>query len=391
VGSACNSDSFDVLAGTRGAALKKNIKKSFFFCIFGLLLVFPAQVKCEERAGRALFVSVIQDPPVLSSRNEISKLIEYARQAHISTLFVQVYRANKAWFPSKVADQTPYASCFKDVKEDPFALLIKQAHCAGIEVHAWINLLSLSTNSKAFIVNKFGKEILTKNREEKKRIEDYKIDDQYFLEPGDLRVRKELVDVVKEIILEYPELDGIQFDYIRYPDKHPFYGHTKTNIARFKKATGSKTDAEDSLLWKDWKRRQVTELLELLVDKTRQLRPNIQISTTGCVPYVRAYHEAFQDWPSWIKDGLVDFVTLMTYPTEIEEFAKYIQEAKTKIPDLKKAFIALGAYKLLRLPKEFRQELQYCENENSKGCAVLHYGSLIENPELGQALLIKNE
>jgi len=346
-------------------------------------------VNCEEPVGRALFVSVIQTPPVLSSRDEINKLIEYAKQANISILFVQIYRANKAWFPSKVADQTPYEACFKDVKKDPFALLIKQAHGAGIQVHAWINLLSLSTNSNALIIKKFGKNILTKNREEKKMIEDYKIDDQYFLEPGDLRVREELVDVVREIILEYPELDGIQFDYIRYPDKQPFYGHTKSNIARFKKVTGSKTDAEDSVLWKDWKRRQVTELLELLVAKTRKLRPNIQISTTGCVPYVRAYHEAFQDWPSWIKDGLVDFVTLMTYPTEIKEFAKYIQEAKTKVPDLKKVIIAVGAYKLLRLPEKFRQELQYCENEKSKGCAVLHYGSLLENPELGQAMFKK--
>ena len=344
-------------------------------------------VECEEPLNRALFVSVIQEPPVLSSRDEISKLIEYAKQAHISILFVQVYRANKAWFPSKVADQTPYEACFRDVKEDPLALLIKQAHCAGIQVHAWINLLSLSTNSNAFIIKKFGEGILTKNQDEKKRIDDYKIDDQYFLEPGDLRVREELANVVKEIVLEYPQLDGIQFDYIRYPDKHPFYGHTKMNIARFKKATGSKTDAEDSALWKDWKRRQVTELLELLVSKTRQLRPGIKISTTGCVPYIRAYHEAFQDWPSWIKDGLVDFVTLMTYPTELEEFAKYIQEAKTKVPDLKKVIIAIGAYKFLRLPEEFRQELQYCENEKSKGCAVLHYGSLLESAELRKTLI----
>jgi uncharacterized lipoprotein YddW (UPF0748 family) len=363
------------------------MKRIFIFCFSLLLLLFPAAVKCAEPAVRALFVSVIQDPPVLSSRDGISKLIEYAKEARISLLFVQIYRANKAWFPSKLADQTPYEYCLKEINEDPLALLIKQAHSAGIQVHAWLNLLSLSVNPDAEIIKKFGKEILTKNREKKKIIEDYKIDDQYFLEPGDTRVRRELVNIVEEIVLRYPELDGIQFDYIRYPDKHPFYGHTKMNIARFKEATGSKTDAENNKLWKDWKRRQVTELLELLAAKARQLKPAIQVSTTGCVPYSRAFYEAFQDWPSWIETGLVDFVTLMTYPSQFEEFEKYVREAKSKVSDIKKIIIAVGAYKLLKLPKTFRREFRYCENENSKACAVLHYGSLLENPVLGRELV----
>jgi uncharacterized lipoprotein YddW (UPF0748 family) len=362
------------------------MKRIVIFCLSLLLLLFPVTGRCSEFAPRALFVSVIQDYPVLSSREGINKLIEYAKRAGISVFFVQIYRANKSWFPSKVADQTPYEDCFKQVGEDSFALLIRQAHLAGIQVHGWINLLSLSTNSEAPILKKFGVDILTKNREKKTRIEDYKIDDQYFMEPGDLRVRGELLDLVEEILRRYPDLDGIQFDYIRYPDKHPFYGHTKINIERFEKATGSKTDNEDSPLWKDWKRRQVTELLELLVAKTRRLCPGIQISTTGCVPYVRAYYEAFQDWPFWIETGLVDFVTLMTYPSQFEEFEKYVLEAKSKVKDLKKVIIAVGAYKLLSLPETFRREFRYCESEKCKACAVLHYGSLLENPDLGREL-----
>ena len=362
------------------------MKRTTIFCFSLLLILFPGTLKCAEPARRALFVSVIQDHPVLSSRDGINQLIKYAREADISILFVQIYRANKAWFPSKFADQTPYEDCLKEVKEDPLALLIRQAHADGIQVHAWVNLLSLSANSDAPIIKKFGREILTQNRKKKRKIDDYKIDDQYFLEPGDPRVRAELADIIKEIELQYPQLDGIQFDYIRYPDMHPFYGHTEINIQRFKIATGGKTDAEGSVAWKDWKRRQVTELLKLLVAQTRQLRPDIQISTTGCVPYARAYYEAFQDWPSWIGSGLVDFVTLMTYPSEFGEFEKYVLEAKSKAPDMKKVIIAVGAYKLLSLPETFHRELSYCEAEKCKACAVLHYGSLLESPALGREL-----
>ncbi len=139
---------------------------------------------------------MIQEPPVLSSRQEISDLISFAKKNHIQILFVQIYRANQSWFPSKVADQKPYEICFKNLSQDPFQFLIKEAHASGIEVHAWLNLLSLSANEDAPLLKKYGPEILTRNLKEKRTLKDYKIDEQYFLEPGDPRVREALAMIV---------------------------------------------------------------------------------------------------------------------------------------------------------------------------------------------------
>ena len=76
--------------------------------LFHLLLALPIQAKCDEPLRRGLFVTVVQEPPVLSSHKDIGKLIKFAKKYHINTLFVQIYRANQAWFPSKIADQAPY-------------------------------------------------------------------------------------------------------------------------------------------------------------------------------------------------------------------------------------------------------------------------------------------
>lgn len=363
------------------------MKKYILFYFLCLLFIFPAPVKSQLFLHRGLFVSVIQDPPVLSSREEIAKLVDFAKKAHIQTLFVQIYRANKTWFASKVGDSQPYEASLKSVSEDPFALLIKQAHASGIEVHAWLNLLSLSGNADAKLLKKYGTEILTKNLKEKKTLDDYKIDNQYFLEPGDLRVREELSNMVEEILRAYPALDGVQFDYIRYPDRNPAYGYTKMNVGRFKKATGLKTVEEESKIWKDWKRNQVTGLLELLVKKARAIRSDIQISTTGCMPYSRAYHEAFQDWPSWLERHLVDFVTVMSYIKNTPEFERYILDVKKKVPDFKKVNIAIGAYALEHLPETFEQQFQLCEKAGSGACVILHYGSLLDDPVLASPLV----
>ena len=367
-------------------------------CSLGLcfLAIFPMSAECKAaeppaaRNGRGLFVSLIQNPPTLSSREAIVKLVAFAKEARIKTLFIQIYRANQAWFPSEVGDTAPYEAALKTLGEDPFALLIQEAHGAGIEVHAWLNLLSLSTNANASILKKYGTDILTRNFEEKKKLEDYMIDSQYFLEPGDTRVRKELVTMVGEIVRTYPQLDGIQFDYIRYPDSHPRYGYTPINMERFKKSTGLKKIKEGSRAWTDWKRRQVTELLKLLIQSARSVCPHIQVSATGCMSYERALYEAFQDWPSWVNSGLVDFMTVMNYSPDPAEYERWNGVARAKVKSPEKLYFGVGAYKFLNSPEIFGKEWRSCENSGAVPCAAFHYGSFIEKPGLGKYLLGKD-
>lgn len=297
---------------------------------------------------------MIQSPQVLSSREGVLELIRFSKEAGMGDLFVQVYRANKSWFPSKAADSSLYEGAVKETGEDPLALLIREAHASHIQVHAWMNLLSLSENENAPLLKKYGTSILAQNNPmPKKKLSDYRIDNQYFLEPGDSRVRKELAGLVGEVLRTYPELDGIQFDYIRYSDVHP-----EMNPAK-----------------KDQKRTKVTHLLEFLVKKTRAIRPNIKISTTGCVPYVRAYHEALQDWPSWLDRGLVDFVTVMDYSADPKEFEKFLKDAKTRTKYPSKMNIAVGAYKPATTHESFTEEWKICEASGCGSCVVFHYGN----------------
>ncbi|HOW43327.1 MAG TPA: family 10 glycosylhydrolase [Candidatus Omnitrophota bacterium] len=349
-----------------------------FFCL--------AQTAQAQPHGRGMFVTVLQTPQVLSGRKEISRVVETAGQDRVKTLFVQIYRANQAWFPSKVGDPSPYERCLKSAGQDPLALLIEQAHAAGIQVHAWVNLLSLANNKNAPLLKKYGCDILTRNLKKKTSLEDYRIDNQYFLEPGDPRVREELALLVDEILDRYPALDGIQFDYIRYPDKNPAYGFTRINVDRFKKATGCTTVAEKSPQWQAWKRRQVTELLALLVKKVRAKRPDMQVSATGCAPYVRASQEAFQEWPSWLESGLVDFVTVMTYSADANEFARYLADARKRVSDPGKLNFAVGAYVLGIAPATFRRQMRACEDTGAGECVIFHYGSLLDHPPLREQL-----
>jgi uncharacterized lipoprotein YddW (UPF0748 family) len=352
------------------------------FCFLCAFFFIPLPAGCQETSQVSILVAQLQDPGPLSTRDEISRLVALSNKVKAKILFVQVYRANKAWFNSKFADSKPYRYCFEKVREDPLGLLIKQAHRKGIKVYAWLNLLSLSDNKNAFILKKYGTGILTRNLKEKNSLDDYKIDKQFFLEPGDTRVREELFSITEEIISAYPGLDGLLFDYIRYPDKDPDYGYTKINLERFVSAAGIKDADKNNPAWNDWKREQVDELLTLLANKARSMRPDMRIGSTGCVPFVRAYYEAYQNWPAWVNRGLVDFAVLMSYPKDVLEFSKNIQEAKDKVKDFKRVYIGLPAYKLVDAGKVFRDELQIARFSGAGSCVIFHYGSLLEDTGL---------
>ena len=136
----------------------------------------------------------------------------------------------------------------------------------------------------------------------------------------------------------------MQFDYIRYPDWRPFYGHTDTNESRFRDAHGKGPIEESDPAWQDWKRAQVTALLRELGAQARSLRPGLRVSTTGLVPYSRASLEASQDWKAWVGEGLVDFVTLMAYSPEPAQFERYLADARGRLGSLDRVNFAVGAY-----------------------------------------------
>jgi uncharacterized lipoprotein YddW (UPF0748 family) len=99
------------------------------------------------------------------------------------------------------------------------------------------------------------------------------------------------------------------------------------------------------------------------------------------MPYARAYYEAFQDWPSWISKGLVNFVTIMNYSVDPKEFEKWSAVVKSKVNDLSKVKVAIGAYRMEHSPEVFKQEFESCEKTGAS-CVIFHYGSIMDGPAL---------
>jgi uncharacterized lipoprotein YddW (UPF0748 family) len=135
-------------------------------------------------------------------------------------------------------------------------------------------------------------------------------------------------DSMLEVVRRY-DVDGIHFDYIRYPHGEACYCDGCRE--RFPRDTGA-----DVVTWPDdvlsdplmsqyaqWRRDQITRLVGAVAEGARRIRPGTMISA-AVFSWPGAINWANQDWRHWIDEGLLDFVCPMNYTTSREELERMV-------------------------------------------------------------------
>lgn len=284
---------------------------------------------------RALWVDAFH--PGIRSPEEIAQLVADARRLNVNTLIVQVRRRGDALYRSKL--EPPLDDPAYDPRFDALAETVRRAHAAGLKVHAWINAMPVwrdeaPPTSPLHVFNRHGvsatgdENWLTRSKDGNARFPV-----GYFLDPGHPAAREHLVSVYLDIVRRY-RVDGIHFDYIRYPEtegrlpKGADVGYNPVSLARFSRATGStEVPAPDDPAWIEWRRRQVTELVRRISIEAhamdRRLRVSVAAIAWGAPPQGEAgfqdaspMQRVFQDWQAWLAEGLIDFVAPMNYARE---------------------------------------------------------------------------
>jgi uncharacterized lipoprotein YddW (UPF0748 family) len=139
------------------------------------------------------------------------------------------------------------------------------------------------------------------------------------------------------------DIDGIHFDYIRYPGSQSCYcsgcaerfqvqtGRTVAQWPADVLAAGSLRNA-----FLDWRRAQITSLVDAVYHHTKALKPKVQVSAAVFGDAVSAYDGVGQDWRRWITNGIVDFLCPMDYTASLSNFTNLVQRqldfAAAKVP-----------------------------------------------------------
>jgi uncharacterized lipoprotein YddW (UPF0748 family) len=274
------------------------------------------------------------------TQKEVDELVAYASRMKLNALFVQVGRRMDCFCNRSSVPRSLDPKLAKGF--DPLEAIIQKAKPLGIQVHAWIITTAAFNTAEPYfgsdhVMARFGRTSpntwLTLNTAGASRAGRDEILDMGNPEAAEY-VAKFYVSV-----LENYDIDGIQFDRVRYPDSgdsqyRPVWGYNPTALARFRLETGrldtpSPTDSQ----WGQWRREQISNLVRRIYLEAKLRKPKLWVSaatiTYRAAPRTleefrttRTYNEVLQDWVGWTQAGILDLNIPMNYKREYDPTQK---------------------------------------------------------------------
>jgi uncharacterized lipoprotein YddW (UPF0748 family) len=128
-------------------------------------------------------------------------------------------------------------------------------------------------------------------------------------------------------------VDGLHFDYIRYPDNnHCFCAGCRE---RFTAASGGKLrqwpgdalrDGPLRQQWLDWRRSHIDLVVRETSKQAKAVRPGIKISAAVFRQWTTDRDSVGQDWKLWCDRGWLDFVCPMDYTPSNNSFESMVRK-----------------------------------------------------------------
>ena len=239
-------------------------------------------------------------------QQELRDILDQLKEANFNTVMLQTRLRGDLIYPSAF-ETFPEALTGKTGRNpgyDPLAFAIEECHKRGMELHAWIVTIPIGNHRQIKLLDKYS--VVRKNRKICKQYQG-----SWYLDPGHPGTADYLAGIVREIVSRY-DVDGVHFDYIRYPE----------NARRFPdKDTHRKYGKGKDL--KQWRRENITAIARRLHAEVKQLKPWVKVSSSPVGKFKdtnryssfgwNAYETVYQDAQGWLKEGIHDALFPMMY------------------------------------------------------------------------------
>lgn len=280
--------------------------------------------------------------PEEGTLGELILKLDNLKKSGINMLHIETIYNGYALYESEYLELNPVIAngSYGKYGKDYFRALIDLAHERDIEVHAWTHVMRTSFTAKLYLENP---DWFIKNSLGSTQITYY----GPFMDPSNQNVRDYLAKIVDELLSKY-NVDGFQFDYIRYPgpfeDKESAVelpnGFTDNALKIFKEETGF-TGSINELLsntnylskWNKFKQDNITEVVRIITEVVRKY-PGVEISMDVSPDPQFAKENYMQDWTRWVKNGWIDTVYPMIYMGDTSAVVGYSKNTLNYINNL---------------------------------------------------------
>lgn len=265
--------------------------------------------------------------PTYFNKNDIEEVLDKLEEAGIENVFVETYYHGKTIYPSTVMESYGFIKQYEDyVGFDPLKIWINEAHKRGIKVHIWFQSFYVGNKSPEtnpeYILAKRPDWANYQKRNVGSSTIPYSVSEHngYFIDPANPEVQEFLCELIKEIIEVYSP-DGINLDYIRYPQSlastFPNYDMSSWGYTSFAREEFEQIYGADPLdirpsdaLWMHWKFYRCTKITNFVKKVSNITRANkVQLTAVIFPNRSLAIDTKLQDWKTWSINNFVDGFT----------------------------------------------------------------------------------
>lgn len=268
-------------------------------------------------------------------------------------------------YPSKVLPVRDTVA----TRGDAIAECLAAARKHGLEIHVWKVNWNLGGAPKEFVERMRAEKRLQRNSDG--------VEEAWLCPSNDANFELER-DSMLEIVRNYA-VDGIHFDYIRYPDSTKCYCDGCRQ--RFEAKTGKVVERwpADVLRkgpryaeYQQFRRDNITRLVKAVSEEAHRIRPGIKVSAAVFPNWPSCREEIGQDWGLWAKSGWLDFVCPMDYTASDEEFRTRVQVQRDELGGRVPLYPGIGASAPGLSPAQVIDQVQIAREEGADGFIIFH-------------------
>lgn len=311
-----------------------------------------------------------------AQQQELCNVLDLLKAANFNTVILQTRVRSTVIYPSAIE---PWDDCLtghanRNPGYDPLQFAVEECHKRGMELHAWV---------VAFPGNSFksARNLGSRALQRRKPRLCLKTDEFWMLNPGEPETADYLADICSEITRNY-DVDGINLDYIRYPESSIHYN----DAATYRKYGKGQDKA-------DWRRQNVTHCVETIYKAVKSIKPWVRIS---CSPVGKSqdltehtshgwnsFATVYQDAQGWLRQGIMDMLVPMMYFRSGQNFYPFMFDWEED--SYGRIFCGgLGAYKLRSNDEnwdfnEMKSQLNALRQSGAGGQAFFRSQNVTEN------------
>lgn len=239
-------------------------------------------------------------------KRELTDILDRLQACRINTVFLQTRVRGTVIYPSDIEpwDVALTGQYGRSPGYDPLAFAVEECHRRGMELHAWLVTVPCF---KAAQAKRIGRKSLAYTHPAWLKRQA----DTYYLDPGMPGVAGYIADICQEITENY-DIDGIHFDYIRYPENPESFPDAAT-YRKYGRGTPKR----------EWRCGNITEIARQAYRRIKAVKPWVRVSCSPVGKYRDVTRYSARGWASlttvhqdaqgWLREGIMDMLCPMMY------------------------------------------------------------------------------